>query len=411
MKRKAILCLLLAVMTLFAASTAHADLFPGLHQSLPTSAPHSEEAPSYGAFANVEWDDIQPNGEGCLMVYYNNVWDRLYQGFGEYLMREGFRATASEVKGNTEQTKISDGIFDIDVVYYGDEKKLLLIYQKGVVPAKMSTDYVYSPDENGNDAEIIRYNASHHVEDLVIPEILGGESVVALYRGAFEFCSFNSVTIPDNIYICYGNPFERCSVQKINISSTHSCLAIADGILIDKRGNELISFLKTEEKLDYAVPQGIERIAEGAFGWCDNLQSVFLPNSVKTIGDEAFYTCHSLESIILSDGVTDIGTRAFGGCWNLKNVTIPGSVETIGDGAFMLCYDLTSVTIPESVETIGNVAFYGCKNLTSVTLGNGLKSIGKDAFAGCDNLTVTVQRGSFAEAYCKANGLKYVYGK
>lgn len=137
MKRKAILCLLLAVMTLFAASTAHADLFPSLHPSQPTPAPQPEEAPSYSAFANVDYDDAQPYGESGQTVYsYENVTEESYMSFGNYLEERGFQTTAAEVNGATVQMMITDGHFNIGVVYYGDQQKLLVIYESGVAPAE-----------------------------------------------------------------------------------------------------------------------------------------------------------------------------------------------------------------------------------------------------------------------------------
>ena len=38
-----------------------------------------------------------------------------------------------------------------------------------------------------------------------------------------------------------------------------------------------------------------------------------------------------------------------------------------------------------------------------------MTSIGDWAFSGCDSLTLTVARDSYAEQYCKENGLAYTY--
>lgn len=138
MKRKAILCLLLAAMTLFSAATAHADLFPGLSPlSTATPAPQAAEAPSYGAYANVDYAETWPYGESGQTVYaYENVTEENFMAFGNYLEERGFQATASEVEGTNVQTIITDGRFSIGVIYYGDERKLMMIYEKDVVPAE-----------------------------------------------------------------------------------------------------------------------------------------------------------------------------------------------------------------------------------------------------------------------------------
>ena len=92
----------------------------------------------------------------------------------------------------------------------------------------------------------------------------------------------------------------------------------------------------------------------------------------------------------------------------------------IGEAAFSNCQMLTSVTIPYGVTDIGDNAFYSCQMLTSVTLPDSVKHIGKDAFsvlkpgngsftAHIEGLTVNVPQYSYAEKYCRENGLKYVY--
>jgi hypothetical protein len=95
-------------------------------------------------------------------------------------------------------------------------------------------------------------------------------------------------------------------------------------------------------------------------------------------------------------------------------------VTKIGDSAFSNCRVLTSVTIPDGVTDIGDYAFYMCEMLTSATLPYSVKHIGKDAFsvqktgngsftAPIEGLTVSLQEDSYAEQYCRENGIKYVY--
>ena len=65
--------------------------------------------------------------------------------------------------------------------------------------------------------------------------------------------------------------------------------------------------------------------------------------------------------------------------------------------------------IPEGVTLIGENAFKDCASLTEITIPAGVTEIGRDAFIGCGNLTIIVSEGSYAEKYCKENGLKYQY--
>ncbi len=69
--------------------------------------------------------------------------------------------------------------------------------------------------------------------------------------------------------------------------------------------------------------------------------------SVTSIGDGAFSYCDSLESINIPEGVTYIGDWAFDGCSSLESITIPMSVTSIGDGAFSYCDNLIEIKAQE----------------------------------------------------------------
>ena len=82
------------------------------------------------------------------------------------------------------------------------------------------------------------------------------------------------------------------------------------------------------------IPNGVTRIKDRAFAYCDSLTSVTIPGSVTSMGYYVFQDCDNLTSVTLLDGVTDIGDGVFANCDSLTSVTIPGSVTDMG-GAFM----------------------------------------------------------------------------
>lgn len=108
---------------------------------------------------------------------------------------------------------------------------------------------------------------------------------------------------------------------------------------------------------------------------------------VTSIGNYAFWNCPGLNDIILPDGITTIGDYAFSGCVGLTSITLPNNTKNILHYAFLRCVRLTQITLPASVEYIGNLAFNGCS----------------------ENLEIAVERGSYAERYCKEHMLKYNY--
>ena len=84
------------------------------------------------------------------------------------------------------------------------------------------------------------------------------------------------------------------------------------------------------------------------------------------------------------------------------------AVTAIGNEAFRLCQNLLSVSIPDGITSIGDRAFYGCWFLSHITIPDSVTSIGDGAFEACA-LTLIVSRDSWAEEWCKDNGIDYIY--
>ena len=81
-------------------------------------------------------------------------------------------------------------------------------------------------------------------------------------------------------------------------------------------------------------------------------------HSVTSIGDGAFVYCNKLETVTLPDSVTSVGAVSFIECENLKEVHLGNSVRSIGANAFMHCKSMEKLTIPQSIEEIGYGAFH-----------------------------------------------------
>ncbi len=104
-------------------------------------------------------------------------------------------------------------------------------------------------------------------------------------------------------------------------------------------------------------------------------------------------------------------------------ITVPAkigksAVTAIGKEAFSpfrsrVCHGreffrtITEITLPDGIAEIGEMAFDSCLALTTVVVPKSVSVIGKAAFANCKGLTVTVERGSYAEEYCRENDVKF----
>ena len=185
----------------------------------------------------------------------------------------------------------------------------------------------------------------------------------------------------ENGYVIY---YDGKVKALINYTGNETKLTIPDDI------TELNCFALSDcyniTSVTFGENSQLTSIGDGAFNWCESLESITIPDSVTSIGEGAFCCCAKLTSITIPDGVKSIGNHAFAGCSALESITIPDSVLNIGDSAFAECTALESITIPDSVLNIGDSAFAECTALESITIPDSVLSIGYSAFEGCTAL-------------------------
>jgi len=140
-------------------------------------------------------------------------------------------------------------------------------------------------------------------------------------------------------------------------------------------------YMPTEYKGSYAIPEGIERIAENAFLECDQLEEVIMPSSMKKIEKKAFMNCRKLITVVLPPELDEIGDTAFYACQWLSKIDFSTcKIEKIGTAAFFNCVALQKIILVEGLTTIGDYAFDHCYDINEVKLPNSLKEVGISVF-------------------------------
>lgn len=131
----------------------------------------------------------------------------------------------------------------------------------------------------------------------------------------------------------------------------------------------------------------ITEIAEDAF--CNQansnnqLEEVILPEGLQKIGNGAFQNCKQLKKINMPDSLTTLGTSTyavFSGCESLQEIHIPDGVKVIGTDTFRNCKSLKTIYLPETLDRVGNNAFFDCQSLTTIVGGANLTLVGNMAF-------------------------------
>ena len=253
----------------------------------------------------------------------------------------------------------------------------------------------------------------YYARELAIPNTVTtiGDSIFV--RGTMV----ESLTIPSSVTKIGADAFLGARLKSLVVEegnrfydSRNNCNA-----LIDSRTNTL---LKGSNKA--FIPNGVRRIENYAFLWCDDIAEINMPNTVTDIGKGAFSSV-PIGNIVLPNGLKTIGDHAFSGC-SLCSLKIPASVTAIGKAAFAgnkissivvesgnkvydsrnncnaiietktntLTLGCSGTTIPTDVTVIGNYAFYRCQGMTSLNIPNSVTQIGNYAFDFCDLKTITL---------------------
>ncbi len=285
----------------------------------------------------------------------------------------------------------------------------------GAAPAEgartvSSNGFSYILLEDGT-AEITDYHKSD--PDLSIPSELDGITVTTIADKALEKSALlETVTIPDTVLRVGVNPFSYCEhLKDIIVSPDHPTLVSMNSVLYSKPDKRLVSVPIQFRKGTCSVPEGIRTIGSYAFYYTVGVKKVEIPGTVTSIEEKAFSCTRYLTDITIGEGLTDIGDYAFYYCWSVRNLSLPQTLKTIGVHAFDHCDDLTELILPNHLVSIGECAFLDCDSLRNMNIPESVTFIGKDAFKGCDKLTLTVHEGSFAETWCRQEGVPFtLYG-
>ena len=277
-------------------------------------------------------------------------------------------------------TSIGDNAFQSTGLYNDDSTWDVLYIGHHLIKAnenKISDAYTVKPGTK-TIADCAFYYCN--LTSITIPD-----SVVSIGNQAFGNCNrLKSITIPKSVTRIGNEVFYICfDLQSINVDNANTAYCSKDGVLYNKSETEIIRFPKEKPETSFTIPNGVIKIADGAFEYCNKLMSIAIPDSVISIGDDAFNTCNTLTNITIPNGVQSIGNSAFSECSKLTSIAIPDSVQSIGNSAFSECSKLTSITIPDGVQSIGEKTFYKCSSLESITIPNSVRSIGARAFEYC----------------------------
>lgn len=147
-------------------------------------------------------------------------------------------------------------------------------------------------------------------------------------------CGKQSITLPDTVEKISCRFYSYVNLEKIEVDKNNMLYAAVDGILYSKDKKSLI-YCPIGKKGKCVVDKNVEKIEQGAFEYCSEIDNIILQKGVKDIEAYAFNACRKLKEIDIPENVRSIGYAAFMDCEELHKIKLMGDVPKIGENAFL----------------------------------------------------------------------------
>ena len=383
--------------------------------------PNSVENIGYGAFDGTSWFDNQPDG----LVYANKVAYK-YKGTmpsnTTIEIIEGTKTIADYAFSSCHglySISIPEGVTTIGKCAFDYCTSLRTLNLPESVTnigscAFECCENLYSINipEGVTEIKSHTFYNCFRLSNITLPESLTSICGSLVF---FQCTNLSSITLPKGLKYIGDNIFASCwvlnsitipkNVVSIGTRAVYNCsnltsIIVEEGNMVYDSRNGCNAIIETASNTLLAgcnnttIPNGVVKIASGAFCQYNGLTSITIPKSVTCIEKDAFDHCCGLTSIVVEDGNTVYDSRndcnalietatnaLLLGC---NNTVVPNGVTSIAYEALYGCRELTSITIPDGVTSIGVRAFERCYGLETINIPNSVTSIGSGAF---DNTT------------------------
>jgi serine/threonine protein kinase len=268
-------------------------------------------------------------------------------------------------------------------------------------PTNPASDFQY--EIVGDTVKISRFIGSATV--VKIPETIENKPVTIIGRESFKQSrDFTAVILPKTTKIIESEAFFNCSWLR-HISIPEGTDRIDEGAFAGCALTEVLlpasvtHFSNAVYQCPTLVSIGVDP-ANQVFKSIDGLlydkevaailrcpegraKPVVLPSKIHHVGRMAFHHCLNLSEINLPDGVNFIGQMAFYRCTKLERIVIPSGVNKLEAQTFVDCPRLESIVLNEGLEEIDGGNFWGCTSLKTIRIPASVKTIHPTAFENC----------------------------
>lgn len=206
-----------------------------------------------------------------------------------------------------------------------------------------------------------------------LKSVVLSEGLMYIYAWAFANCiKLKSVTFPESLEMISNEVFIGCrKLETLHIpprvehvdsyltSGCHNLQTITvdpDNPVYDSRENCNAIIISSSNTLQIGcaatrIPEGVVKIACGAFASLDGLEDIVIPESVLDIEELAFHGNSNLEEVVICGPLKHLRQSAFSACESLKRLYLPVGIKKIS-ATFDDC-NLKEISVP-----LGKVEYY-----------------------------------------------------
>lgn len=245
--------------------------------------------------------------------------------------------------------------------------------------------FSYGLDAEGH-AELTDFLPSGEFTGAVnIPSEIDGHIVDYIGANCFQDAAgVTSVTIPATVTDMGENVFLGCTaLDTVQVAADNPYYSVKDGVLYADGGKLLCLYPAAGEAVQFTVPQDVEEIAAGAFGYAQRLQEVVIPEGVCYVDSYAF-AFSGVERVEIAGSVSELEEFAFANCFLLQEAVLHPGIKKIGNAVFYHCTALEQITLPDSLAAVGAYAFCGT-GLTHIFIPASVETISDCAFGYTGN--------------------------
>lgn len=176
-----------------------------------------------------------------------------------------------------------------------------------------------------------------------LTSVVIGNSVSNIFRYAFKGCQkLASFNIPNSVTFVGWNAFEKT----VWYNNQPGGLLYKDNVLLGYKGEEPMGTLN--------IANGTRVIAEYAFRYCFDINSIIFPNTVTSICKGAFFET-GITTVTLPSSLTNLELQAFDGTeleTVYSNIAEPFEIEGANYGPFGMRYEHAILYVPAGTKAL-----------------------------------------------------------